>query len=206
MANELQAFLRGWDKDPIDGAALLCAASAAFPGVSHEELSAAVHAVARGAYSRASACAAAALCRFYGLGDPLESAFELRNTTGAVLAEPQWFLAIAGYSYQWICNSGLVACYLDFGDRQFADRIRVYEAIRAHSAVEVLREADLLFGSSGPPQMRAERQASLNDTVWNGLKALSPRFWACGDEIFTCAYLYALDHPQAFGGSRSAVC
>ena len=30
------------------------------------------------------------------------------------------------------------------------------------------------------------------------IDALSPRFWACGDEIFTRAYLYALAHADVF--------
>ena len=200
MVNNLQSFLAGWDKGHIDADELLRSAEAAFPSASREELRAAVEAVAHGPFSPGSSCAAAALCRLHGLGDPLETAFELHNRSADLLTEPQWFLAIVGYGYNWICNSGLVCCYLDFGDQQFADRIRVHEAIRAHAAAQVLREADLLFGPEGPPATQSERQARTSDAVWAGMKQLSPRFWACGDEIFTRAYLYALEHPGDFAG------
>jgi hypothetical protein len=49
-----------------------------------------------------------------GLGDPLATAYRLFNETKGALTEPQWFAWIAGYSYNWVCSSGLSACYFGF--------------------------------------------------------------------------------------------
>lgn len=146
----------------------------------------------------ASANAAAALCRLAGLGDPLNTANKLYNESDRPVTEPQWFAWIAGYSYNWICNSGLRACYFDFDDRQFADRIRVYEAMGASTAAQVLREADWAFGAAGPAPTGAGRAAAISDELYQRLDALDQRFFACGHEIFTRAFLYALEHPSDF--------
>jgi hypothetical protein len=123
---EARAFIERWDKGYINGAELLAAVRGACPGCPDQDLRAALDAVARGPLTAASACAAAALCQVAGLGDPLDLAYRLFNEGGRTLTEPQWFAWIAGYSYNWVCNAGLSACYFDFDDRQFADRIRVY--------------------------------------------------------------------------------
>lgn len=156
--------------------------------------------VARGPKTRASANAAAALCQLAGLGDPLDTAYRLFHTPGRTLTEPQWFCWIAGYSCNWVCNAGLSACYFDFGDRQFADRIRVYDTIGATTAAQVLREADQALGTTGPAPTLAGRQAAISDELEQRLRELSPRFWACDHEIFTCAFLFALEHPADFRG------
>jgi hypothetical protein len=195
---EARAFLERWDKGYINGAELLAAVRGACPGCPDQDLRAALDAVARGPLTAASACAAAALCQVAGLGDPLDLAYKLFNEGGRTLTEPQWFAWIAGYSYNWVCNAGLSACYFDFDDRQFADRIRVYDAIGAKTAAQVLRDADQAFGDAGPAPTLAGRQAAISDELDQRLKELSPRFWACDDEIFTCIFLYALKHPADF--------
>ena len=102
--------------------------------------------------------------------------------------------------YNWVSNSGLSACYFGFDDKQFADRSRVYEAIGAKVAAQVLRDADQAFGAAGPAQTLAGRQVAVSEELWQRLEELSPRFWACDNEIFTCVFLYALDHPDDFKG------
>lgn len=197
---DVRDFVERWDKGHIDGAEMLAAVRATYPDCTDGELRDVLDAVARGRPSPASACAAAALCRLAGLGDPLATAFELFHAKGRPLTEPQWFAWIAGYSYNWICNGGLDACYFGFGDQQFADRLRVYEAIGAKTAVEILRAADAAFGAGGPAATLSGRQAAISDALDQRLRELSPRFWACGDEIFTCVLLYALQHPGDFRG------
>ncbi len=197
---EARAFIERWDKGYINGAELLAAVRGACPGCPDQDLRVAFDAVARGPFTAASACAAAALCQMAGLGDPLNTAYKLFNEGDRPLTEPQWFAWIAGYSYNWVCNSGLSACYFSFDDKQFADRTRVYEAIGAKVAAQVLRDADQAFGAAGPAQTLAGRQAASSDELWQRLKELSPRFWACDNEIFTCIFLYALDHPVDFKG------
>lgn len=199
-AHQRQArlFLEAWDQSSIDGAKLLAAVRKVCPGCSDEDLLAACEAVARGPRTAASCCAAAALCRLVGLGDPLDTVYQLIRESGRTLTEPQWFAWIAGYSYNWICNSGLSACYFGFDDRQFADRIRVYESIGAGTAAQVLREADAAFGPGGPAPTLAGRQAAISDELDRRLEELNPRFWACDDEIFTCILLYTLEHPADF--------
>ena len=194
------AFIESWDKGHISGTELLAAVRAAFPDCAHSDVLAALDSVARGRPTGASACAAAALCQLAGLGDPLDTAYELFNASERTLTEPQWFAWIAGYSYNWVCNSGLSACYFGFCDRQFADRVRVYEAIGAKTAAQVIREADQAFGAAGPAPTLAGRQAAISDVLDQRLEELGPRFWACDHEIFTCVYLFALDHPADFQG------
>jgi hypothetical protein len=63
-----------------------------------------------------------------------------------------------------------------------------------------MREADKAFGTAGPPPTLAGRQAASSDDVIQRLKDLSPKFWACGDEIFTRVFLYAREHPADFEG------
>lgn len=191
-------FIERWDKGYINGAELLAAVRGAFPECPDQDLLAALDAAARGPSTAASACAAAALCQLAGLGDPLHTAYNIFHEGDRPLTEPQWFAWIAGYSYNWICNSGLSACYFGFDDKQFADRTRVYEVIGAKVAAQVLRDADRVFGAVGPAQTLAARQAAISDELWQRLKELSPRFWACGNEIFTCIFLFALDHPGDF--------
>jgi hypothetical protein len=74
----------------------------------------------------------------------------------------------------------------------------VYDAIGAKTAAQVLRDADQAFGDAGPAPTLAGRQAAISDELDQRLKELSPRFWACDDEIFTCIFLYALKHPADF--------
>lgn len=193
----MRDIIEQWDKDYISGAELLQTIRAAHVST-NDEIRAALDAVARGRASRASACAAAALCELEGLGDPLETASIIRNETDDELTQPQWFLWIAGYTYNWICNAGLAACYTDFDDEHYADRIRVYDAIGAVHAAQILREADRTFGPQGPPASSSARAQALTDTLRQDLRDLSPRFVACDDEIFTRAFLYALEHPRDF--------
>jgi hypothetical protein len=197
---EARALIERWDKDHINGAELLAVVRGACPDCPDEDLRAAFDSVARGRPTQASACAAAALCQLAGLGDPLDTASKLFNSSDRTLTEPQWFAWIAGYSYNWVCNAGLSACYFSFDDRQFSDRIRVYEVIGAKTAAQVMREADQAFGASGPASTLAGRQAAISDELYQRLKELSPRFWACDNEIFTCIFLYALEHPADFEG------
>lgn len=197
---EARAFIERWDKGYINGVELLAAVRGACPECPDQDLRAALDAVARGPLTAASACAAAALCQMAGLGDPLDTAYKLFHAGDRPLTEPQWFAWIAGYSYNWVSNSGLSACYFSFGDKQFADRIRVYDAIGAKVAAQVMRDADLAFGAAGPAQTLAGRQAASSDGLWKRLEELNPRFWACDNEIFTSVFLYALDHPVDFKG------
>lgn len=136
-----------------------------------------------------------------GARRPPRHPYRLFHAGGRALTEPQWFAWIAGYSYNWVCNAGLAACYYEFDGKHFADRIRVYDAIGVKVAAQVLREADRLFGAGGPAPTLAGRQAAISDEIYERLKALSPRFWACDHEIFTCVFLYALEHPADFQGS-----
>ncbi|MFO1054379.1 MAG: DUF4375 domain-containing protein [Planctomycetota bacterium] len=195
---EAREFIERWNKGYINGAELLTAVRKGCPNCRDQDLQAAFDSVARGRPTPASACAAAALCHMTGLGDPLDTVYKHFHESGRTLTEPQWYAWIAGYSYNWICNAGLDACYFAFGDRQFADRIRVYEAIGAETAAQVMREADQAFGPTGPAPTMAERQAAISDAIERRLKDLSPRFWACDDEIFTCVFLYALEHREDF--------
>lgn len=198
--HDVRAFIERWDKGHILGAELLADVRGACPDCADSDLAAALDLVARGRPTSASACAAAALCQLAGLGDPLDTAYRLFNASDRTLTEPQWFAWIAGNSYNWVCNAGLSACYFDFGDRQFADRVRVYEAIGAKAAAQVMREADQAFGEAGPAPTLAGRQAAISDELDQRLKELSPRFWACDHEIFTCVFLYALEHAADFTG------
>jgi hypothetical protein len=197
---EARAFIERWDKGYINGAELLAAVRGACPDCPDLDLQAALDSVARGPLTAASACAAAALCQMAGLGDPLDTAYNLFNKGGRTMTEPQWFAWIAGYSYNWVCNAGLGACYFDFDDKQFADRTRVYAAIGAEAAAQVMRDADQAFGPAGPAPTLAGRQAAISDELHQRLKELSPKFWACDNEIFTCIFLYALEHPADFKG------
>ncbi len=192
----MDAWVQSWDGG--DGAALLVALAEQFPAASDSERRSALERIARGPCSPASTRAAQALCRLAGLGEPHETAYRLYNKSEGAPTEPQWFLWNAGYSYNWICNSGLSACYFEFDDRHFADRIRVYEAIGAHAAAQVLREADLAFGPNGPAASLEGRQAKISAALDATLDGLSRRFWKCGDEINTRSYLYALEHPDDF--------
>ena len=196
--NNLRELVASWDKDSISVSQLLGGVRDHFPDASHSEVRAAVESVARGAFSPASSCAAAALCSLLGYGDPLKTAERIFGSANLQPTEPQWFLWIAGYSFHWICNSGLRCCYFEFDDRHFADRIRVYEAIGAETAAEVLRDADSVFGPNGPADTLEGRQAQISDELYQGLRERSPRFWNCGDEIFTRSFLYALEHPTDF--------
>ena len=197
---EARAFIERWDKDYVDGAELLAAVRGACPKCSDQDLRAALDAVAHGPFTTASACAAAALCQMAGLGNPPDTAYKLARE-GRPLTEPQWFALIAGYSYNWIINSGLTACYFHFDDPQYADRIRVYDTIGAKAAAAVLRDADQAFGEAGPPPTVAERVDAGSDELLRRFdEELYPRFKACGKEIFTCIFLYALDHPGDFKG------
>ena len=193
-----RAFIERWDKGHIDGMELLAAVRGACSNCPDEDLRAALETVARGPFTAASACAAAALCQLAGLGDPLVTASTLFHEPGRTLTEPQWFAWIAGYSYNWISNAGLAACYYDFDGTHFADRIRVYDTIGANTAAQVLREADRLFGPAGPAPTPKGRQTAISNEIYERLKALSPRFWACDHEIFTRVFLYALAHPADF--------
>ncbi|MFO0475955.1 MAG: hypothetical protein ACK52K_12480 [Alphaproteobacteria bacterium] len=197
---EARAFIERWDKVYINGAELLAAVRGACPKCSDQDLRAVLDAVAHGSFSAASACAAAALCQMAGLGDPLDTAFKLFQGGGRPMTEPHWFAWIAGYSYNWICNSGLPACYFEFGDQQYADRIRVYDTIGAKAAAAVLRDADQAFGEAGPPPIAVERGAAWSAELHRRLEALGPRFSACKYEIFTCIFLYSQDHPGDFKG------
>jgi hypothetical protein len=196
---EARAFIERWDKDYIEGAELLAAVRGACPKCSDQDLQAALDAVAHGSFTAASGCAAAALCQMAGLGDPLDTAYKLFQERRP-LTEPQWFAWIAGYSYNWIYNSGLPACYFEFDDQHYADRIRVYDTIGAKAAAAVLRDADQAFGGAGPPPIAVERGAAWSAELDQRLEALTPRFCACKYEIFTCIFLYALDHPGDFKG------
>jgi hypothetical protein len=198
--HDVRAIIETWDRGHISGSELLAAVRGICPDCADNDLRTALNSVARGRPTRASACAAAALCQLAGLGDPLDTAYRLFNTSDHTLTEPQWFAWIAGYSYNWVCNAGLSACYFDFGDRQFADRIRVYEAIGAKTAAQVMREADQAFGAAGPAPTLVGRQTAISDELDQRLKELSPRLWACDNEIFACVYLYALEHPADFKG------
>ncbi len=195
---DARAFIERWDKGYINGAELLAAVRGACPDCSAQDLRAAFESVARVPFTAASACAAAAFCQMAGLGDPLDTAFRFVHAGDSTLTQPQWFAWIAGYSYNWICNAGLGACYFEFEDKQFADRIRVYEAIGAKTAAQVMRDADQAFGAAGPAPTLAGRQAVSSDALDQRLKELSPRLWACDDEIFTCIFLYALERPADF--------
>ncbi|MEM7165818.1 MAG: DUF4375 domain-containing protein [Planctomycetota bacterium] len=192
----MDEWILNWDGR--SGAELLEAIREQHPTASVDAKRQALDRVARGPYSAASSHAAAALCRLAGLGDPCATANQLYNESDQPLTEPQWFLWIAGYSYNWICNSGLSACYFEFDEKQFADRIRVYDAIGAHQAAAALRAADRLFGPTGPAKSIAGRQAAITDSLYEQLGDLSPRMWECGDEIYTRVYLYALDHADDF--------
>ena len=197
---EARAFIERWDKDYIDGAELLAAVRGACPKCPDQDLRVALDAVAHGPYTTASGCAAAALCQMAGLGNPPDTAYKLARE-GRPLTEPQWFALIAGYSYNWITHTGLRACYFDFDDQQYADRIRVYDTIGAKAAAAVLRDADQAFGEAGPPPTVAERVDAGSDELLRRFdEELYPRFKACGKEIFTCIFLYALDHPGDFKG------
>ena len=197
---EARAFIERWDKEYINGAELLAAVRGACPDCPDQDVRAALDAVAHGPFTAASACAAAALCQMAGLGDPLDTAYQLFHAGDRPLTEPQWFAWIAGYSYNWVSNSGLSACYFSFDEKQFADWRRVYEAIGAKVAAQVMRDADQAFGAAGPAPTLTGRQAAMSDGLWKRLEELSPRFWACDNEIFTCIFLYALDHPGDFKG------
>ena len=196
QGQKIDDWIRTWSDG--DGSALVEALPRAFPSSSIEEQRDALNRVARGEPTPSSALAAEALCRIAGLGDPLETASLLFNESDDALTEPQWFLWIAGYSYNWVCNSGLTSCYFEFDERQYADRVRVYEAIGARRAAKAMRDADRAFGAAGPPVTLAGRQAMLTDDLRDQLTAVNPRFWECGDEITTQSYLYALEHPEDF--------
>ena len=118
----MEGLIRSWDKGHIDADEMLSMVRSAFPSADSSEHVAALESVARGAITAASPCAAAAICQLVGLGDPLETASSLHRRSGSSLSEPQWLLWIAGYSYNWICSSGLNACYFSFPARQYADR------------------------------------------------------------------------------------
>jgi hypothetical protein len=195
---ELRAFIERWNKDYIKGSELLAALRRAHQDCTDDDVRVALGSVARDGPSATSAHAAAALCELAGIGDPLDTAMHLYNKSAAQLTEPQWFAWIAGYSYNWICNAGLRSCYSDFGDEQFADRIRVYDAIGATTAASVMREADRAWGVDGPPANACDRAAAWTDAIRSRLEALSPRFWACGDEIFTRVLLYTLENAEDF--------
>jgi len=194
----MRDFIERWDFSDVSGRRLLDAIRTTYAFCSDDEIREALGSVARGASSLASHAAAAALCELEGIGDPLATASRLYNESESQMTEPQWFVWIAGYSYNWICNGGLSSCYGDFGDRQFADRIRVYEAIGAIHAASVFHEADRAFGQAGPPLRADQRAAAWTDEIRGKLAALNPRFWACGDEIFTRVFLYSLEHADDF--------
>ncbi len=164
-----------------------------------EQIVEAVECIARGAACPESVVAAAALCELRGLEhDPLDVAMELWEKPGHRLTEPQWFVWIAGYSYNWICNGGLSACYASFEAEQFEDWLRVYRTIGAEKTASVMQRADAAFGDDGPPSDHAARVAAMDDSVDAALQDLGPEFFACGDEIFTRAFLYALEHRSHF--------
>ena len=198
LSKQIQAVIRSWDKDFINVPEMLDMVRSAFPDTGNPEIESAFESVARGPISPASPCAAGSLCNLVGLGDPLDTAFNLFNSSDSGLSEPQWFLWIAGYTYNWVCNSGLSSCYFEFPVRQYGDRIRVYEAIGAHGAAAVMREADLAFGDDGPPPVVEDRSSWFSDDAYARIGELSSQFRECGDEIFTRAYLYAMEHPSHF--------
>ena len=194
----IQDLIRSWDKDYINAPEMLAMVRAAFPDAGNPELKTAFESVARGEISPASPCAAGALCHLVGLGDPLDTVFNLFNSSDSDLSEPQWFLWIAGYTYNWVCNSGLSSCYFEFPVRQYGDRIRVYEVIGAKGAAAMMKEADLAFGDDGPPPVVEDRSSWFSDDAYARLGELDSQFRVCGDEIFTRAYLYAMEHPSHF--------
>jgi hypothetical protein len=181
-----------------NGRAVLGGLRTAHPGVEDAHLRHALTAIAHGAPSAASTAAAAALCALAGI-DPLAVA-ERRHHARETLTDPQWFAWIAGYGYHWVCNAGLSACYFEFDERQFADRVRVYDAIGAVDAAAAVRAGDLAFGAAGPPASLEGRIDALRTVVGLdvALRAASERFWACGDEIFTRVLLYCLEHADDF--------
>ena len=189
-------WIRSWDDG--DGGALLEALSRTFPEASVAEQRRALESLARGSYSSTSTLAGEALCRLAGLGNPCDTAYRLYNKSDAKLTDPQRFLWIAGYGYNWVCSGGLSVCYFAFDEAHFADRVRVYEVIGAKQAAQVMREADQAFGPNGPAATLAGRQAQITDALDARLDKASRRFWACGEEIYTQAYLYALEHPGDF--------
>ena len=197
----IEDCIRSWDAG--DAAALLAAMDDTFPSASTEARASALECIAREHYSPTSMRAAETLCQLAGLGNPCDTAYRLYNDAQAELSEPQWFVWIAGYSYNWVCNSGLAACYFEFGEQQFADRVRVYDAIGATQAAQVMRDADQAFGPLGPAASLEGRQAQITDALDAKLDELSRRFWACGDEIYTRAYLYALAHAEDFAGGST---
>ena len=194
--HDMDTWIRAWNGG--SGAALAAALAREFPAATDADRSSALERVATGPFSASSTRAAQALCHLAGLGEPCDTAYERSNKSGSEPTKPQWFVWIAGYSYSWICNSGLSACYFEFDDQHFADRIRAYEAIGAEQAASVLREADLAFGPDGPATTLEGRQAKIGETLDARLDELSRRFWQCGDEIGTRSYLYALAHPDDF--------
>ena len=200
MTKSIRQIIESWEKSYIEVDAMLQSVRSVFPQATADEIGAAAEEVARGAYSPASACAAATLCHLHGLGDPLDRAAELYNSTESEreLPEPVWFLWAAGSTYNLISNSGLSACYYEFEERQYADRIRAYEAIGAKTAAAVMAEADQAFGAGGPPPAVEDRSAYYSEEAAPILEELAPRFWACDDEIFTRSFLYALDHAELF--------
>lgn len=198
MTKTLRDVVQSWSKDHIDVQELLSSVRESCPDASDDEVRRALESVARGPYSSASSCAAAALCHLHGLDDPLDTAAYIFNESDEEPTEPQWFLWCAGYTYNWICNGGLSSCYYEFTARQYGDRIRVYDAIGATRAAEVMRAADRAFGEAGPPPVVEDRSQHHSDEAAPRLEKLNPEFWKCGDEILTRALLYALEHPEHF--------
>lgn len=197
VMEELRTIIRAWDNDVIDADALLKSLRAAQPDASEGEIGGALESVARGDFSAASSCAAAALCQHRGLGDPVERASELYNDD-AELTDSQWVIWVASNSFGWILNSGLSACYYEFEARQYEDRIRGFEQIGATAAAEVMRRADAAFGDGGPPPVAEDRSQYHSDEAGDRFEELAPEFWALSDEVSTRAYLYALEHPDDF--------
>lgn len=192
----MQELLNSWEG--YDGSELLEAIAREYPNASDDEKRKALDGVARGPYADKSIAAAEALCRLAGLGNPCDTASDLYNESEGELSEPQWFVYNAGAAYNWTLNSGLTACYFEFEDKEFEDRLRMYDAIGAKNAAAVLREADLAFGPDGPAGDLEGRQAAMTTELRNRLEELNPRFWECGDEIYTRTFLYALEHPEEF--------
>ena len=197
MKEKLQDVVRSWGKDLVDAEALLASMLEACPDATPGEIDAALEAVARGEFSAASVCAAAALCVRAGIGDPVERASELYNSD-ANLTDPQWVVWVASSSFGWILNSGLSACYYEFEEAQYRDRIRAFEVIGAEQAAAVMREADAAFGEAGPPPVEEDRSQYRSDEAAGRLQELGPKFWACDDEVSTRRYLYALENREDF--------
>ncbi len=202
MALTLREIVESWDKDTVDASEMLSSIRNVYPNASDDEIREAVETVARGPFSPASSCAATTLSHLHGLDDPFDTASYWYNASEEEPTDPQWLVFCASYTYGWIINSGLSACYYEFDAQQYGDRIRVFEVIGATKAAEVMREADRAFGKAGPPPVVEDRSSFYSDDAVPLLEALNQKFWDCGDEIATRSHLYALENVTHFTPPR----